>query len=260
MPDLTCPECGLTFVLQQNKGCRRFCYECSPPKGEVGNAAASAARKRLIAKHGPMSREALIQQHRDALLPTTRPGRASTVKPVRESCIDCGGEGVGWWRGRMKHPGSAGPRCHACFNLYTLRKPSYRANKRGRSGPTPVCACGVEVVSYHNTAKWCPACAGANALARRDRATARRTLAMRTGDAGIDWRSVGERDGWCCHLCGKSVPKVGGSAYVPRGATVDHLVPIAHGGDHTWSNVALAHRFCNLSRGTGGVVQLLLVG
>jgi 5-methylcytosine-specific restriction endonuclease McrA len=32
------------------------------------------------------------------------------------------------------------------------------------------------------------------------------------------------------------------------------------GGTHTWDNVALAHRSCNLKRGAGGVAQLRLVG
>ena len=48
--------------------------------------------------------------------------------------------------------------------------------------------------------------------------------------------------------------------YNALGATVDHLVPIAAGGLHTWDNVALAHRRCNLKRGAAGIVQLRLVG
>jgi 5-methylcytosine-specific restriction endonuclease McrA len=174
-------------------------------------------------------------------------------------CKDCGEVGgLGWWRGRMKHPGPAGPRCHPCFKLYTRRKPSYRAGWESIAGPPPVCVCGVEVISYHNTVKRCPTCAAINARERRGEATARRTLAVRTGDSDIHWRNLGERDGWRCHLCGKKVPSVAGTAKRSDGATVDHLVPIADGGAHTWGNVRLAHRFCNLSRGTRGEVQLLL--
>jgi 5-methylcytosine-specific restriction endonuclease McrA len=41
---------------------------------------------------------------------------------------------------------------------------------------------------------------------------------------------------------------------------VDHLVPIAAGGSHTWDNVAVAHWDCNQSRGHTGPAQLRLVG
>lgn len=81
-------------------------------------------------------------------------------------------------------------------------------------------------------------------LARR-----RRYLAYRAGDRGISWRVLGKRDNWVCHLCNGDVLPKAGTAYVPDGATVDHIVPIAVGGPHRWWNVALAHRRCNTSRG-----------
>lgn len=55
--------------------------------------------------------------------------------------------------------------------------------------------------------------------------------------------------GQSCHLCGEEVPYLAGTAHEPKGATVDHIIPIACGGSHTWANVALAHRTCNISRG-----------
>jgi 5-methylcytosine-specific restriction endonuclease McrA len=87
----------------------------------------------------------------------------------------------------------------------------------------------------------------------------RRIAAEKSGD-DITWQELGERDGWVCHLCNGKVKKLGGRAKQPKGATVDHLVPIADGGSHTWDNVALAHRSCNTSRGAGGTAQLRLVG
>lgn len=89
-----------------------------------------------------------------------------------------------------------------------------------------------------------------SALPRADRslnAGGARLNALAIG--GITWRSVGKRDGWTCHLCGDPVIDSAGTAHNPEGATVDHLTPIALGGSHTWSNVALAHRSCNVLRG-----------
>jgi 5-methylcytosine-specific restriction endonuclease McrA len=36
-------------------------------------------------------------------------------------------------------------------------------------------------------------------------------------------------------------------------ATLDHKVPLSHGGSHTYSNVQLAHAFCNITKGAGTV-------
>jgi len=83
----------------------------------------------------------------------------------------------------------------------------------------------------------------------RSKAMQRRLLAEKSGDNGIHWRVVGERDDWVCHLCGGEVLKKAGTAYEPFGATVDHLIPIAKDGTHTWGNVSLAHRRCNVVRG-----------
>jgi 5-methylcytosine-specific restriction endonuclease McrA len=47
----------------------------------------------------------------------------------------------------------------------------------------------------------------------------------------------------------------------PLAATIDHIVPLAAGGDDTKANVQLAHRRCNTRKGArGGEQQLRLVG
>ena len=61
------------------------------------------------------------------------------------------------------------------------------------------------------------------------------------------------RDGGICHICGKRTPR--------ENASVDHLIPLSKSGDHSWVNVALAHRRCNSRRGAGRIpAQLRLVG
>lgn len=57
-----------------------------------------------------------------------------------------------------------------------------------------------------------------------------------------------ERDGWRCGRCGK---KVNGRLKWPHPwcATLDHIVPLALGGDHTYENVQLAHWRCNNEKG-----------
>lgn len=64
----------------------------------------------------------------------------------------------------------------------------------------------------------------------------------------FDRLEIFERDNWICHICGELVDRAlpGRS---PMGATIDHLVPLVDGGQHSRANVALAHNSCNAKRG-----------
>lgn len=86
----------------------------------------------------------------------------------------------------------------------------------------------------------------------------RRDRVKRAGDS-IGLHALGDRDGWRCHLCGGGVPKGRRFAFRKTDATVDHLVPLSAGGQHTWDNVALAHHHCNVSRQADGAAQLRLI-
>ena len=83
----------------------------------------------------------------------------------------------------------------------------------------------------------------------------RRRTAERVGDF-ITTYDLGVRDGWRCHICGKKITlRAGGDAMSP---SIDHLIPVAADGPHTWANVAIAHKGCNSKRRLGGLVQLRL--
>jgi len=108
----------------------------------------------------------------------------------------------------------------------------------------------------------CAPCRLSTDTARRGANHARRQAKIRAGDKGITWQALWLRDGGICHLCRKKVKYIPGIAINAMGGTVDHLIPLTPDGTHTWDNVALAHRLCNISRGNRDVVpvQLLLVG
>lgn len=76
----------------------------------------------------------------------------------------------------------------------------------------------------------------------------------------FDPRKIFERDGWRCGICSK---RVGRSYKWPhdRSATLDHIVPLARGGEHTRANVQLAHWECNWrKRDALEETQLLMFG
>lgn len=66
---------------------------------------------------------------------------------------------------------------------------------------------------------------------------------------------VYERDGGRCHICGKKVPK--------KGWHLDHIIPLergmAHGGEHSYKNVAVSCPSCNMHKHTKAGAQLRLL-
>ena len=57
-----------------------------------------------------------------------------------------------------------------------------------------------------------------------------------------------ERDGWICQLCDRPVDQ---TLRWPHSlsASLDHIIPISKGGNHSRANVQLAHVICNLRKG-----------
>jgi 5-methylcytosine-specific restriction endonuclease McrA len=57
----------------------------------------------------------------------------------------------------------------------------------------------------------------------------------------VDPTVLFERDEGLCGICGKPVDLTI--------AHVDHAIPLARGGEHSYANTQLAHPHCNLSKG-----------
>lgn len=131
--------------------------------------------------------------------------------------------------------------------------------QRGRAWAVGSCArCGdtfTTPAKGERTARFCsPSCLARHKRARR-----------RAAERGVEreWYSrhyVFMRDGWRCHICQRSVDRTKTAPH-PDAPTIDHLVPLAHGGPDTAANVATAHFACNSARrDKGGGEQLALIG
>jgi predicted nucleic acid-binding Zn ribbon protein len=89
-----------------------------------------------------------------------------------------------------------------------------------------------------------------------------RARRRRSGTSECDYtdQEIFERDRWQCHLCGMTIRK-GLSRMHPRGATIDHLLPLILGGEDVAANVAAAHRECNVAKNQKAMNdQLRLIG
>lgn len=67
------------------------------------------------------------------------------------------------------------------------------------------------------------------------------------------------RDGWRCHLCGASTPRRLRGTHHDRAPEVDHIIPLAAGGEHSRMNTACACRRCNIMKSDRPLGQLRLV-
>lgn len=58
---------------------------------------------------------------------------------------------------------------------------------------------------------------------------------------------LAERDGNVCGICRKQV--VMGHSDIRFRPSIDHIIPLSKGGQHSYANTQLAHRSCNSSKG-----------
>lgn len=67
-------------------------------------------------------------------------------------------------------------------------------------------------------------------------------------------KEIFERDGWFCQLCLKKVNKRLKHPH-PMSPSIDHVIPVSRGGNHSRQNVVLAHLRCNLRKHAKTVTQ-----
>lgn len=174
-----------------------------------------------------------------------------------KTCVICSAEFFDTWE---RPRGTCSDSCAHVRQTMILAAARTAATSALR--PTRPCGdCGTPTTRNSNRPGGIPLC-GSCAKTRR-RAFWRRKNVVRRGAAVVGSQmsieQLGDRDKWTCHLCRKRVGRRLKSPH-PRSATFDHLIPIADGGTDAPENLALAHRVCNTRRGTGGTVQLLLIG
>lgn len=116
--------------------------------------------------------------------------------------------------------------------------------------------CGIEFpIMFRGSDKYCSTKCNRRAMRNRcketikDNAHRRRARKKNNGKVEKIYRKkVFERDNWTCKICGAKVDKemiwVHGSlnSYYP---TLDHIIPLSKGGEHTYENVQTACFICN---------------
>jgi len=86
----------------------------------------------------------------------------------------------------------------------------------------------------------------------------RRAMLRAVSAENIDPIKVFERDRWICHICGKKTLKSKRGTSHEKAPELEHIVALANGGKHSWSNVACSCRSCNIAKGAQSMGQLWL--
>lgn len=154
------------------------------------------------------------------------------------TCQRCGAA----WRGRRKN----GLYCPGC-----------RATAQSR--PIAFCiVCGDNFKQYFPGWRCCSrACSRKNDQKSRNlyhRELNRHHREVKKAGERFSPFEIFDRDGWTCQICGKAVDR-NAKAPNPKSATIDHIIPVSKGGEHSRRNVQCAHLSCNSRRGNRGVAQ-----
>lgn len=174
--------------------------------------------------------------------------RIEASRPPRPRCVSCGDE-LRVIREKAKFCGKS--ECRHAFYL-----------ERKKSAPT----CSIKNCDSHVMAKglcgphYSRAWGKKNPDRIRLMKERRRARKYEAFVEDVDRMAVFNRDRWVCHICGGKIAK---SAVFPdpSSPSVDHLIPLAQGGEHRMANVAAAHLGCNNAKGQyGGGEQLMLIG
>lgn len=254
MADRSCETCG-TPVSQIGRGRpRRFCIGCRPPT------------------YTPKPPE-----HRAPKPPMVKPprwvaciecGERFQTKAPAKSCASCAPARRRRQNADARKRASVAARaersCDACFGPLAPRRwkrcspaCAEEARRHTRAGwPPNACAlhirsclgCGCALIIRRETGpnrKKCDACAVPEVDRLRARRAARRE-AVKAGEV-VRLADVAERDDHRCRICGDTVPLT--SWPDPTSASLDHIIPLSKGGEHTMANTQLAHLACNMSKG-----------
>lgn len=176
------------------------------------------------------------------------------TKTCLERCQDCAiaqrGERKRWPSSRIFI--STCGYCANAFSGNTLRKycseHCYQETRRDKYSSSVTCGlCGIARTDKHK--RYCDQCREARAWeSNRAGGLKRRALEKQATVDNVRPLTLFARDKWICGLCEEPVdPNLRHPHQMS--ASVDHIVPISKGGDHSYANTQCAHLRCNVRKG-----------
>ncbi len=187
---------------------------------------------------------------RKARLKANRPSRAFMVYPMLK-CKQCGEQ----FRQASYQQVHCSSRCKAKYQT-ALTVARYQP-KRDAATVYQCKECGKPFTKRDERQYLCSVACNAK-VTSRNTARVRRARIAGAITESFDPHEVLERDGWKCHICGIKTPKRLRGTMAHNAPELDHILPIAVGGEHTRQNTACACKRCNMAKGAKPLGQLRL--
>lgn len=135
------------------------------------------------------------------------------------------------------------------------------ANDNVDRSARPCAECGVDFCPEYGMKRrrFCsPPCAkrSGNRTKRKKERARKRGATVET----VDPNKVFDRDGWRCQLCGVKTPRKLRGTDKPNAPELDHIVPLAKGGEHSYRNTHCACKACNAAKSDTPLGQMRLFG
>lgn len=144
-------------------------------------------------------------------------------------------------------PGSTG-RCKAC--VAKVKRDKYVPKPPADLPDIPCTHCGEPFKPKSVRVKLCSEKCVADRTRTVDLNHTHRYRARKRGATveRVRREEIFERDSWMCGICGDPIPKEARHPS-PLSASLDHVIPLSKGGDHSMSNTQASHLRCNVSKG-----------
>lgn len=237
-----CLICGDSFGARRpsQKYCSKECQWASQAR-EHFYACLSCGKEysaKAIGRSKYCSRDCAFS-HKSKLAADLRASKVNPAKEYQKNCDTCGQSFA------SKRP----------EKKYCSTDCSRIANLRRKYPLVLHCCpeCGKDFTGRKSAIYCCDACSHrAGKRERKHRMRAKNCA----GKNVITIEKLGSRDGWRCGVCGKKIKPDAPRVY-PSGPSIDHIIPLSKGGDHSWSNVQIAHISCNTKKNNRVIVSQL---
>jgi hypothetical protein len=249
-PHVSCVQCGAQLPPRSGVGRpRKRCVSCkskgpSSPRWPDGIPASHKEHvcRECGATFRPKRAGRTTYCGREcAFASRTQRKAAEKASPRYRVCATCGGAPV---EGRNR----------VCGGCKAAAKEVARNALKIPRQRKPCLDCGTEIFGTAGK-KRCKTCARRRSIhqqaEKHGRTKKHRHRARRYGVAyhPVSPAKVFSRDGWRCQMCGGKTPSRLRGTNDPRAPEMDHRIPMAMGGDHTYENVQCSCRACNIRKG-----------
>lgn len=205
----TCSSCGAGWVKSRKRVGVGLCWPCARKSSGKINAAHAAKRRAVVEVDKPITLPHVL------------------------ICTHCREPFLSERRGKKY-----------CTKRCSKEVQAIRLGYRNRACRD----CG-EHLGYKSLALLCTKCRRAGQL----KSHAINKHIKRARHYGVHYEPVSrlavfERDHWLCGICGDLVDKL--VEYPdPQSASLDHVIPLSIGGEHTMDNTQISHLSCNVRKG-----------